>query len=51
MIKIKEYIINETQIKAIVDYLSQQKYIEVYQGINMLLKLKQIEEEKPKGDK
>ena len=38
----KEYKINETQIKAVVDYLAQHKYADVYQGVQMLTTLEEI---------
>lgn len=40
-----KYEIEETQIKNLINYLQNKPFIEVYQGIEMLSKLKKVEEE------
>ena len=37
----KEYVITESQKNIILEYLSKKPYVEVYQGIEMLIKLKE----------
>ena len=37
------YEIEEKQVKALINYLQNKPYIEVYQGIDLLTKLKKVE--------
>lgn len=39
---VKEFKIKESDVKAIIGYLQKKPYEEVYQGIEMLLKLEEI---------
>jgi len=43
---LKEYVIEEKDVRAIIDYLKTRPYQEVFQGINLLTSLKEVE--KPK---
>ena len=41
-----DYVINTAQRKALLDYISKKPYVEVYQAVDMLLKLKEVKKEK-----
>jgi len=44
-----KYEIDENTLKGLIDYLSTRPYKEVFQGMEALLKLKEIKEEKEDG--